>query len=306
MASATSDICPHCRAEFSGWVPHPNRLPEADPALDEVPDRTEPFLAPFAATLRAVASLPSGPSVKVVATYTDSPWVYLPSEIADELGIDKNASREDRLVHVEIEGQSAVMPFDLWRPPRVAIGRSLKWFTEPPHSEQSFVLGPSESSAADAARVYHRARAAKEQSVLVLGEDTSRLPVLRDIQGWLRDHDYSSVIVKDLADIEQQSVEEKVLLLASLSRFIVCDDATASGHIDELRILTGARLPTVILNPAGSGGTWMQADYEHDYSFMRRFEYRSSPRDALHGACRWAEQSIIDRRKYLNGRYPWR
>ena len=292
-------MCPHCGSPFKGWLPHPN------PLLREKP--THPFLVPLTVTLRAPNAKPGVPSVSVEAVYSESAaWLHIPRWIVEELGLEGGAHGQDRKIEVEIEGQVAVIPYDIWWPDEVVIGGILEHVRILPMAQQRFVLGPSETVAAEAARVYREARAAKDRSVLVLGEDTTRLPVLRRIQGWLRHHDYTSMLVKDLADIEQQSVEEKVLLLASLARFVVCDDATASGHIDELRILSGSRVPTAILNPIGAGGTWMQADYERDFSFMRRFEYRDEPDETLHELCRWAEQWIIDRRAYLDGRYPWR
>lgn len=62
----------------------------------------------------------------------------------------------------------------------------------------------------------------------MLGQYTSEIDQLYSIRAKLRDLSYMSIIVKDIADIDIQSVEEKVNMLASLSRFVICENSITS------------------------------------------------------------------------------
>ena len=120
----------------------------------------------------------------------------------------------------------------------------------------------------------------KKNTVLVLGQDTSEIDRLRSIQAKLRGLAYSGIITKDIADIDIQSVEEKVNMLASLSRFVICENSVISGHVDELKICAANRFVTAILQQEGMGATWMQADYPLDFSYTA---YRNGEKeDKLH------------------------
>lgn len=148
----------------------------------------------------------------------------------------------------------------------------------------------------------------KEKTVLLLGQDTSEIDRLRSIQAKLQDIGYTAIVVKDIADIDIQSVEEKVNMLASLSRFVICENSTTSGHIDELKICAANRFVTAILQQEGMGATWMQADYPIDFSFIETFHYRTLA-DLPHTvgqAIEWAEKKLNERKLYFNRLYSWR
>ncbi len=148
----------------------------------------------------------------------------------------------------------------------------------------------------------------KKATVLVLGQDTTELHRLKTIQQRLRELGYTGIIVKDVADIEIQSIEEKVNMLASLTRFIICENSVASGHIDELKICASNRFVTAILQQEGMGATWMQADYPLDYSFMKTFKYSNLAgiKSAIDASVEWAETKQEERRNFLNALYHWR
>jgi hypothetical protein len=46
-------------------------------------------------------------------------------------------------------------------------------------------------------------------------------------------------------------------MLASNSRFVICDNTVSSGHIDELRICATNRFVIAIVQEEGKGATWM-------------------------------------------------
>jgi predicted aspartyl protease len=148
----------------------------------------------------------------------------------------------------------------------------------------------------------------KEHCVLILGQDTTEIERLKSIKRRLASDGYIGIIVKEITDIEIQSVEEKVNMLASLCRFVICDNTVASGHIDELKICANNRFVTAILQEHGRGATWMQSDYCVDYSFMKTFYYPSSKEleVVVDTAVEWAERKIKERRSKFNAIYGWR
>jgi len=148
----------------------------------------------------------------------------------------------------------------------------------------------------------------KQNTVLILGQDTTEIERLRKIKDILKNSGYESLIVKEITDIEIQSTEEKVNMLASLSRFILCDNTFPSGHIDELKICAMNRFTTAIIQEEGKGATWMQADYDVDYNYIKTFTYKdfSNIKNAVDKAIKWAENRIQIRKTYFNNLYKWR
>jgi clan AA aspartic protease len=148
----------------------------------------------------------------------------------------------------------------------------------------------------------------KQTHVLVLGQDTTEIQRLRTIQRRLKFHGYEGVVVKEITDIEIQSVEEKVNMLASLCAFVVCENSQPSGHIDELKICSLNRFVTAILQEKGRGATWMQVDYPVDYSFIETFTYSNANEidSAVDKAVEWARKKMDQRKESFNSIYRWR
>jgi len=148
----------------------------------------------------------------------------------------------------------------------------------------------------------------KKNAVLILGQDTTEMYRLETIRKLLSPRGYTGIIPKTIADIEIQSVEEKINMLASLCRFVICENSFPSGHIDELKICSLNRFVTAILQEEGKGATWMQSDYPLDFAFMKTITY-SEMKDidsALDAAIEWAENKVNDRRAFFNKLYKWR
>ncbi len=148
----------------------------------------------------------------------------------------------------------------------------------------------------------------KDKTVLILGEDTKHIDSLRIIQHRLQKKGYRPIIAKDLSDLEIQSVEEKMNMLASISKFVVCENSYPSGHIDELKICAMNRFVTAILQEEGKGATWMQSDYMIDLTFVKVFTYPeiSHIHLTIDKAVKWAESKLKERKKYFNDLYQWR
>lgn len=167
-------------------------------------------------------------------------------------------------------------------------------------------VGPILTLLSGLSKTYADLIQSRRAAVVIIGQDTTEITRLRAIQHWLYRSGYDGILVKDLPDIPEQTIEEKVELLCSMCRFIICENTTPSGHIDELKICHLNRFITVILRKAGEGATWLQADYEMDMSFMMEFVYKQTVEEVLPNACLWAEETVRRRLEYLEKKYPWR
>jgi len=151
-------------------------------------------------------------------------------------------------------------------------------------------------------------------AILILGHDKDEgLWRLRAIQTEVSlDSRRQGILVRDFLDVPFKSVEEKMTMFAHASRFAVVDHTFPSGAIDELKICANSRVVTCVLKESGRGATWMQADYEIDYSNVKEFTYTMDPHRynylplIVHRALRWAEARLIAKMTRLNKIYPWR
>lgn len=109
-----------------------------------------------------------------------------------------------------------------------------------------------------------------------------------------------------LPDIAEQTIEEKLQLVAGMTNFVLCEGSEPSGHIDELKICAFNRIVTAVLRKKTHGATWMQSDYEIDMKFIKEFVYDDSIYDVLPSVKRWAERAVKQRRMFLEAKYPWR
>ena len=88
---------------------------------------------------------------------------------------------------------------------------------------------------------------------------------------------------------------------------VVLEKSFAAGQIAELKILATNRIVTAMLRQRGKGSSWMVADYDLDFNFMKEFEYAPDAlEDAVRKACDWANAMVDERRKKLDARYLWR
>lgn len=149
--------------------------------------------------------------------------------------------------------------------------------------------------------------ATKSTTVLVLGQDTSEVQVLQHIQRILQIEGFRGILVKEEPDISHETNEEKVLRLAALCRFILLETTIPAGQIDELRLLAPNRYVIGILHRQGRQATWMQADYDLGYTYVKYFPYEPlTLAAAVCSACEWAESTLVEKREALNARYSWR
>jgi hypothetical protein len=158
-----------------------------------------------------------------------------------------------------------------------------------------------------------------QKNVLVLGKDSDEegLAKIERIATVVHNKGYFPVKLKELPEIKYLSLEDKMIRVGGLCRFIIAEDSKPSGHIDEVRLCAECQYITATVREAGTASTWMQAHYPLQYNFMNRFCYRNTQktglRDPLCGnvydsletateeAIMWAEKRIKDQTRYFGG-----
>jgi len=101
----------------------------------------------------------------------------------------------------------------------------------------------------------------KERTVLLLGDyDEAGLQRLQVIKDTLKELGYEPLLIKDIPDHPYQDISQKVIAVGAVSKFIVVDDCSKSGHLSEIEICKQNRWVTILLRADGIGGTWMTAD----------------------------------------------
>jgi hypothetical protein len=176
-------------------------------------------------------------------------------------------------------------------------------FTTPPDE-----LVASIKSAFDL--VWSRADAILENSdsVLILGKDTGAgLARLKTIASRLQDLGYYTYIIKEQPDRTGESVIQKVLRFALLSRFIIIENTDASGHLYEIPHVTkAAECVTVVLQEEGKGATWMFEDAYRKHRHWHKFTYKKSQLGrVIDIAAKWAERFVCEFGEHQAAVLPW-
>jgi len=148
----------------------------------------------------------------------------------------------------------------------------------------------------------------RQKAVLVLGAyDQSGQERLSKISASLTDLGYEPLLIKDVPDFEHYDLPQKVVVVGALSRFVVVDDSSPSGHLAEIEICRANRWVTVMLRAQGKGASWMTAGASFTSNVILEKGYDpTQPTPALGEAVEWAEQRLAEIGEKLNGLYPWR
>lgn len=157
--------------------------------------------------------------------------------------------------------------------------------------------------------LYHYIQRFRKGCVLIIGKDSDdeSIDKLRLIQKVLKEHDYEGILLKDFPDIPEQAIEEKMNLFGSISRFVICENSSYSGHMDELSICARNRFVTVVMQQEGKYTTWLQECYPIDFKFIKKVQYKSgSMQVSIVQAIKSAEKTVRERRCELDNLYSYR
>ena len=146
------------------------------------------------------------------------------------------------------------------------------------------------------------------ESVLVLGKDTGPgLKRLKTIAGVLEDAGYYVYIIKDQPDRLGESVIQKVLRHALMSRFVIIENTEPSGHLYEVPHVTKmAECVTAVLQEKAKGATWMFEDAYGKTTAWRKFTYaRKDLARTVTQAATWAQKEVRRFANYQRKTLPW-
>jgi hypothetical protein len=148
----------------------------------------------------------------------------------------------------------------------------------------------------------------KSKTVLVLGDyaeaGADRLNTIREALVHLG---YQPVLVKDVPEQPHSDLQQKLVAIASIARFIVVDDSSASGHLVEFPLVQANRWVTLVLRLKGADGTFMTRGASVASNVIRESIYTA---DTLHSqlldGVQWAEAKLKDLEHGFQTSYPWR
>lgn len=148
----------------------------------------------------------------------------------------------------------------------------------------------------------------REKTVLLLGAyDSAGENRLKSIAACLEELGYEPVLVKDIPDFEHYDLPQKVVAIGAVSRFIVFDDSSPSGHLSEFELCRSNRWVTLVLRADGLGASWMTAGASLASNVILEATYHpSNPKPAVEEATKWAENRLSGLKEKLNALYPWR
>ena len=148
----------------------------------------------------------------------------------------------------------------------------------------------------------------KKKTVLVLGDygedGQARLDAIARA---LRQLGYEPLLIKDIPDHPHQDLSQKVVAVGAISRFVVVDDSSKSGHLLEVQLCKQNNWVTVLLRADGLVGSWITAGASHLSNVILEKPYDPMlPESALGEACAWAENKLQELKGKLANSYPWR
>ena len=148
----------------------------------------------------------------------------------------------------------------------------------------------------------------KQRTILVLGDYSSdgRLRIEK-IRQSLKVLNYDTMLVEELPDQPHLDLPQKVALLAGLSRFIVVDDSSKSGHLAEIEICKKGGWVTVLLRSTDSHGSYMSSGASATSNVILERTYSPDGIDtAVKEIAHWAEAKLKELGATYDKIYPWR
>lgn len=148
----------------------------------------------------------------------------------------------------------------------------------------------------------------KKKTILLLGDyDPAGLERLHSFSKALFSLGYEPILVKDIPDYPHQDLSQKVVAIGAISRFVIVDDSSKSGHLMEVKICKDNNWVTVLMRMDGIGGSWMTAGAAHTSNVILEKAYQLATIEAtLSEACKWSEAKLQELDIRFGNTYPWR
>jgi hypothetical protein len=147
----------------------------------------------------------------------------------------------------------------------------------------------------------------KKKTVLVLGDYETGLKRLESICRILGELGYEPIMLRDIPDHPHHDIRQKVVAIGAISRFVVVDDSSKSGHLLEVELCDQNKWVTILLRVTDHGGSWMTAGLSHQSNVILEQPYDpSSLEGVIPRISEWAEKKLEELKVKYDSTYPWR
>jgi hypothetical protein len=135
----------------------------------------------------------------------------------------------------------------------------------------------------------------KEHTAIIFGKyGKEEIKELFQVRDYLS-KSYDAHLLIELPEHPSMSLEEKVKLWASASRFCVMVDREPSGHLVEYPYLKNSVTVLALLRPKSGGSTSMIEDESVNFPFIKVFKFEKTPLEVIDATVTWAESFIRKR-----------
>lgn len=148
----------------------------------------------------------------------------------------------------------------------------------------------------------------KQKGVLVLGDYSGEgMRRLEAICRVVRELGYEPFLAKDVPEIFATDLQQKVSILGGLSRFVLIDDSSCSGHLVEIQTAQQSRWVTVLLHSEGRRSSFMTSGLAITSKVIGEQDYdHELPNEGVKRAITWAESQLEVLETRYQKAYPWR
>ncbi len=147
----------------------------------------------------------------------------------------------------------------------------------------------------------------KQKQVLVLGDFGERRDRLEAIRSSLIRAGYDAFLLDDVPEVPHCDLRQKFQLFALLSRFVVFEDSTPSGHVLEMESAESLRAIRIVLREGDKRSTYMTQGMDLTSKVVREWSYEVDTLDSVIAeAAEWAESLVIELEVLRDEKYPWR
>ena len=148
----------------------------------------------------------------------------------------------------------------------------------------------------------------KKRHVLLLGdfgsEGIKRIERIREV---LTDLGYYAFTLKDIREVPEYDLRQKLNAVAPVCRFVVVDDSSRAGQVAEIPILEMLRVTAVVMRARGANTTFVTRPLNVTSNVIREVDYdQTDVGVVLADAARWADTRIQDQVEAYADAYPWR
>lgn len=160
---------------------------------------------------------------------------------------------------------------------------------------------------ADPEKISETVEDTKSGMVLLLGKDTEEgLERLREVENIMERYNRNCVLLKDQPEHLSQGFKNKLLMYATLARYIIVEHTFASGHLFELPYIDDLESVIIVLQEEGKGASKVADRMIKEDDLIGLFHYNPGDLEqTLEEAVEWAEDKVEENKQLNIESYEW-